>query len=98
MIHYMVSPRLCFVLFFGGYVESPKLHEGLTHLFTKTENVTKSTREIVAPSSQIDDIPHCTTMYKMYMYLRGGSRHFHKGDPFYFRNYFFIEISKNTET
>jgi hypothetical protein len=48
MIHYMVSPRLCFVwvFFFGGYVEPPKRHEDLTHLFTKTENFTWFTTEI----------------------------------------------------
>jgi hypothetical protein len=30
----------------------------------------------------------------MYMYLRGRSRHFHKGDPFYFRNHFFYRNIK----
>ena len=73
--------------FLGGYVEPPKLHEGLTHLFTKTEKFTPSTTEIVVPSSQ-------TTLYdnvQMYMYLRGGSRPFHKGNPFYFRNHFFLK-------
>jgi hypothetical protein len=28
------------------------------------------------------------------MYLRGRSRHFHKGDPFYFRNHFFYRNIK----
>ena len=28
------------------------------------------------------------------MYLGGGSRHFHKGDPFYFRNHFFYRNIK----
>ena len=51
----MVSSQLC---------RAPKLHEGLAHLFTKTENFTQSTTEIVVPSSQIYDRPHCTTMYK----------------------------------
>jgi hypothetical protein len=62
MIHYMVSLRLG-VVFFLGYVEAPKLHEGLTHLFTKTEHFTQSTTEIVVPSSQIDDRPHCTNIH-----------------------------------
>ena len=43
----------------------------------KQKIFTQSTTEIVVPSSTIDDSPHCMTMY---MYLRGGSRHFHKGD------------------
>ena len=55
---------VCVFGFFLWYVEPPKLHEGLTHLFTKTENFTRSTTEIVVLSSQIDDRPHCTTMYK----------------------------------
>ena len=78
----------------GGYVEPPKLHEGVTHLFTKTEKFTPSTTEIVVPSSQ-------TTLYdnvQMYMYLRGGSRPFHKRNPFFFQKpFFFKEISKDTD-
>jgi hypothetical protein len=38
-----------------------------------------------------------TTLFdnvQMYMYLGGGSRHFHKGDPFYFRNHFFYRNIK----
>ena len=62
MIHYMVSLRLG-VVFFLGYVETPKLHEGLTHLFTKTEHFAQSTTEIVVPSSQFDDRPHCTNIH-----------------------------------
>jgi hypothetical protein len=90
-IIWRVPSFVCLFFFRWGYVEPPKLHvhEGLTHLFTKAENFTQSTRD------------HCTvftnwrqtTLYdnvQMYMYLRGGSRHFHKGSPFYFRNHFFL--------
>ena len=88
MIHYMVSFQLC---------RAPKLHEGLAHLFTKTENFTQSTTEIVVPSSHNDDRSHCMTIYKCTC-ISGGSRRFHKRDPFYFRNHLFKEISKDTET
>jgi hypothetical protein len=54
----MVSARLCFVCFFVGYVEPPKLHGGLTFIHQNR------TTEIVVPFSQIDDRPHSTIMYK----------------------------------
>ena len=38
---------------FLKYVEPPKLHEGLTPWFTKTENFTQSTIEVVVPYSTI---------------------------------------------
>jgi hypothetical protein len=65
-----VSPFVVvlFVFCFEDKQSSPKLHEDLT----------QSTTEIVVLSSTVDDSPHCTTMY---MYLRGGSTHFHKEGP-----------------
>ena len=82
MVLYMVSARF----FSSWYVEPHKVHEGLTHLFTLTENFTQSTTEIVVPYSTIDDRPHCTTMY---MYVRGGSRSFHNGGRFISETIFF---------
>jgi hypothetical protein len=58
--------------------DTPKVHEGLTHLFTETDNCTQSTTESVVPYSTIDDRPHCTTMY---MYLT---------EHFQFRPIFFL--------
>jgi hypothetical protein len=69
------------------YVELPKVHEGLTPLFTEADNCTQSTTEIAVPYSTIDDRPHWTIMY---MYLRGGSRCVHNGGRF------ISEITKDT--
>jgi hypothetical protein len=84
-LHIIWRVPLGFLVVFLGYVEPQKLHERLTQWFTKTENFTQSTTEIVVPSSTIDDSPHCTTMY---MYLRGESRHFHK------KSFFFLKYQK----
>ena len=82
MVLYMMSARV----FFFMICRAPKVHEGLTHLFTETDNCTQSTTEIVVPHSTIDDRPHCT---KMYMHLRGESRSFHNGGRFISETIFF---------
>jgi hypothetical protein len=81
-------------------VEPHKLHEGLTDLFTKTENFTQSTTEIVVPSSQIDDRPHCTTMYKCTCISEEDPDISIRGIRFISEIFFFffIKISKDTET
>ena len=81
-------------------MEPHKLHEGLTDLFTKTENFTQSTTEIVVPSSQIDDRPHCTTMYKCTCISEEDPDISIRGIRFISEIFFFffIKISKDTET